>query len=87
MEINENKMRPRSLSARGHFTRVYLHAQTSVHMHLMNHFLIARKNKYSQLVPYADDEGSQISDLYLWYRHVYLAPVYTLCKVRFWHKF
>ena len=36
-ETNANKMRPRSSRAVGRFTRVYLHAQTAVHMHLTNH--------------------------------------------------
>ena len=36
-ETNTNKMRPQPLCAMQHFTRVYLQAQTAVHLHLANH--------------------------------------------------
>ena len=36
VETNANKMCPRSLWAMWHFTHVYLHAHTTVHMHLTN---------------------------------------------------
>ena len=37
MEMNTNKMRPRSSCAVRRFTCVYLHAQTAVHMLQTNH--------------------------------------------------
>ena len=44
-KANANKMHPRSLCAVQRFTRVYLHAQTTAHTHLMNHdYFDCRRN-------------------------------------------
>ena len=44
-ETNTNKMRPQSSSTVRRFTRVYLHAQTAVHMHLKNQGYFDRRKK------------------------------------------
>ena len=57
-------MCPRSLCALRHFTRVYLRAQTAVHMHLRNHVIFfAAKTRITPIgAPCQDKDG----DLWFW---------------------
>ena len=67
-------MRPLSPRSMWHFTRVYYHTQTTVHMHLTNHGYFDRgKNTNTPILAPCrnkDGAGSGISGLYLWGLHI-----------------
>ena len=62
METNANKMSPRSLHAMRRFTCVYLHDQTAVYTHLINHgyFDHGKKPEYPQLALHARIKMAQV---------------------------
>ena len=76
-ETNTNKMHPWSSRALQCFTRVYLHAQTTVHTHLTNHGYLKsqEKLKYPQLEYHACIRMEQVLG----------SPVYICeCMLEYW---